>query len=107
MEERKKEEVRNKSAKDTPEVEQPKRLSYDQIVQIANQLQERNRQLMGQLQNLSNVYKRLDCLFMVLKNAECFDKTFIKKCADEVQEIMTIPEDIPEQPKKEESPKKD
>ena len=88
-------------AKDNP---QPEKMSYEQMVNIATQLQGQNRELMVRLNNLANVYHRLDYLFKVLENPSPFKKEFIEKCVLEVQDIITIPE---EDESKQEEVKKD
>ena len=75
----------------------PEKMSYEQMVNIANQLQSQNRELVVRLNNLADIYHRLDYLFKVIANADKFNKEFIDKCVKEVEEIMTIPEQ-PEQP---------
>lgn len=82
---------------------QPEKMSYEQMVNIANQLQGQNRELTMRLNNLANVYHRLDYLFKVLENAAQFKKEFVEKCATEIQDIITIPEE--EESKPEESKK--
>lgn len=78
---------------------QPEKMSYEQVVDIANQLQSQNRELMNRLQNLANVYHRLDYLFKVVESPTQFDQVFVKACATEIQDIITIPSDK-EEPKK-------
>lgn len=80
---------------------QSEKMSYEQLVNIASQLQSQNKELMMRMNNISNIYHRLDYLFKVLENATQFSKDFITKCAKEVEEIMTIP-DPSEQNKEEE-----
>lgn len=77
------------------ESEQPQKMSYEQLEQIAHQLSEQSRQLYGQLQkaNLSNMFKRLDYLFKVIENSRMFSQSFISKCVDEIEGTITLPED--------------
>lgn len=86
----------------THESTQPEKMNYTQVVDIANQLQSQNRELMMRLQNLSNVYHRLDYLFKVVENAAQFEEEFAKACAAEIQDIITIPAEktTEEEPKK-------
>lgn len=74
--------------------EQPQKMSYEQLEQIAHQLSEQARQLHRQLQeaNLNNMFKRLDYLFKVVESGHIFDDDFLHKCIEEIKEIMTIPE---------------
>ena len=54
----------------TKETERPKKMSYEQLEQIAHQLSEQARKLYSQLQqsNMTNMFKRLDYLFKVVEN---------------------------------------
>ena len=75
--------------------EQPQKMSYEQLEQIAHQLSEQTRQLYSQLQkaNLSNMFKRLDYLFKVVENGHMFKQDFLDKCINEIENIMTVPEE--------------
>lgn len=86
------------------EEENPKKMSYEQLEQVAHQLSEQTRQLYNQLQqsNMTNMFKRLDYLFKVLENGSRFDKDFLDKCISEIKDIMTVPEGTEEEPKTEE-----
>lgn len=77
------------------ETEQPQKMSYEQLEQIAHQLSEQARQLYGQLQksNLSNMFKRLDYLFKVVENGHMFKQDFLDRCVKEIEDIMTVPEE--------------
>jgi hypothetical protein len=72
---------------------QPEKMSYEQIVDIANQLQSQNRELMMRMQGLVDVYHRLDYLFKVIENASQFEAQFAQSCAAEIQDIITIPKE--------------
>jgi hypothetical protein len=75
--------------------EQPKKLSYEELEQVAKQLSNQSEMLYMKLQeaNMTNAYKRLDYLFKVLENEVSFKEDFVEKCAKEIVEIMTIPEE--------------
>ena len=72
---------------------QPEKMSYEQVVDIANQLQSQNRELMMRMQGLADVYHRLDYLFKVVESAAQFDADFVKACTTEIQDIITIPKE--------------
>lgn len=74
------------------------KLSYEQLENVAHQLSEQNRQLYAKLQELqvSNMFKRLDYLFKVVENTGTFSLEFHTKCIEEIEALMTIPEDKPE-----------
>ena len=74
--------------------EMPKKMSYEQLENIAHQLSEQSRQLYTKLQeaNMVNVFKRLDYLFKVVEHSSVFNRRFVGKCINEIEELMTIPE---------------
>ena len=76
-------------------VQEEQKYSYDELNNIAHQLNEQNVQLYRKLQeaNLDNMFKRLDYLFKVLDKPEFFENEFVDKCANEIVELMTIPEE--------------
>ena len=73
-------------------------LSYDQLKEVAAQLQHENQQLRSTLVRVdySNTFKRLDYLFKVLDNYIHFDDDFVASCIKEIQDIMTIKEESTE-----------
>lgn len=77
------------------ENKETKKLSYEQLEQVANQLSEQTRKLYSKLQksNMENVFKRLDYLFKVVENKDVFSKEFLDNCIKEIEEIITIPEE--------------
>lgn len=92
------EEQKGKVVEMTPqakETEQPQKMSYEQLEQVAHQLSEQARQLYGQLQksNLGNMFKRLDYLFKVVENGHMFKQDFLDRCVKEIEDIMTVPEE--------------
>ena len=78
------------------------KLSYEQLENVAHQLSEQNRQLYAKLQELQvdNMFKRLDYLFKVVENTGVFSIDFHTKCVEEIESLMTIPEE-PQEEKKE------
>ena len=86
----------------TKETEKPEKMSYEQLENIAHQLSEQARQLYSQLQqsNMTNMFKRLDYLFKVVENGHMFKQDFLEKCIAEIEELMTVPEEV----EKEETP---
>lgn len=73
-------------------------LSYDQLKEVAAQLQHENQQLRNTLVRVdySNTFKRLDYLFKVLDNYVHFDDDFVASCIKEIQDMMTIKEESTE-----------
>lgn len=81
--------------------EQPKRFTYEQLEQIAGNLSNQVQQLSMRLQeaNMFNTFKRLDYCFKVLEVAPTlssvmFSPDFVEKCAKEIEDLMTPPENL-------------
>ena len=77
--------------------ENKKKLSYEELENVAAQLQQENmqfRQMINQI-NYNNFFKRLDYLFEVLKLSHMFPQEFTTDCSDEIMQCMKIisPED--------------
>jgi len=70
------------------------KLTYEELNNVCHQLSEQSRTLYQQLQeaNLTNAFRRLDYLFAVLDKSNFFPEDFVKKCAGEIVEMLTIPE---------------
>ena len=83
----------------TKETEKPEKMSYEQLENIAHQLSEQARKLYSQLQqsNMTNMFKRLDYLFKVVENGHMFKQDFLEKCIAEIEELMTVPEEVEEE----------
>lgn len=79
-----------------PEVEAPKeqsrKVSYEQLENIAHQLSEQNSQLVRKLQeiNMQNVFARLNFLFRVVEFGSKFPEEFLTKCINEIVSLMTV-----------------
>jgi len=89
------------------EIEEKKKLSYEELENVCHQLSDQSQTLYRKLQeaNLSNMFKRLDYLFAVLENKEIFAKDysdFFNGCVKEIVDYMTIPGE-PIEPTAEES----
>jgi hypothetical protein len=80
----------------TNETEKPEKMSYEQLENIAHQLSEQTKQLYMKLQaaNMSNMFKRLDYLFKVVENGHMFKQDFLEKCITEIEELITVPEEV-------------
>lgn len=70
----------------TPEVQENTKMSYEELERVANDLYIR-------LQNadMSNMFKRLDYLFKVVKYRDSFNLTFVEQCVKEIEMMITIP----------------
>lgn len=78
----------------TKETERPEKMSYEQLENVAHQLNEQVRQLYMKLQeaNMVNVFKRLDYLFKVVENGHIFAEDFYNRCIKEIEDLITVPE---------------
>lgn len=100
------EEQKNNVVELKPQVQEtarPEKMSYEQLENVAHQLSEQAKQLYAQLQaaNMTNMFKRLDYLFKVVENGHVFNQDFLDKCIAEIEEHMTIPEEVEETENKE------
>lgn len=77
---------------ENPQIEDKKKLSYEELENVANELHNKCNELFEELQNanLQNMFMRLDFLFKVLKNSKEFDAEFVSLCAEEIKNIMII-----------------
>lgn len=91
MEEKKAKTVEMNTQKDN-------KYSYDELNNIASQLSQQNQQLYQQLQraNMTNMFKRLDYLFKVVENGAMFSPEFTDKCIKEIEDSMTLEEEVEE-----------
>lgn len=78
--------------------EQPKQLSYEELRNIAGQLQQQNMQLRRALNDLNykNMFERLNYLFKVMEFSHMFSDEFVGKCVTEIESLMTLSEDTSE-----------
>lgn len=73
-----------------------KKLSYEQLEQVAMQLQKRLIMTEDKLRNIDLTGVRLTWLFKVLENADSFSTEFVLKCAKEIESLLTFEEDTPD-----------
>ena len=72
---------------------EPKQPTYEELKNYCDQLMIQRNQLGQRLQQVTNVINKLPWLFEVIKAKEVFNKDFVKMCINEIEEIMTPPED--------------
>lgn len=72
------------------EVKQNNKLSYEELVNVANQLQIQNRQMQQQLYQLmeENSVIRMNFLFEIVKNADMFQKDTVEESIKEIEESL-------------------
>lgn len=77
------------------EQKKTKELSYEELKNVAGQLQQQNMQLRQALQraNYENLFKRLDYLFKVIENSPVFSEEFVVSCIEEIEESIRVPEE--------------
>ena len=81
--------------------ENAKKLTYKELEDAMYNLTEKlnkaykdNQYLVNQLNGINNTFTRLNYLFKVLENSQHFNSDFIIKCADEIENTITVPEEI-------------
>lgn len=73
-----------------------KKLSYEELEDVANQLNQQSQSLFKRLQEmtLNNFFTRLSFLFDILKNSDKFPKDFIDEVVEEIiSSIRLEPDD--------------
>lgn len=77
------------------ETEQPKELSYEELKNVAAQLQHQNEQMRNAIMKLdyTNTFKRLDYLFKVVEFSIQFPDDFVTNCINEIVDMMTVKEE--------------
>lgn len=71
-----------------------KKLSYEELENIAGQLDQQAKTLYRKLQeaNMSNFFTRLNFLFDVVRNADRFSKAFVDDVVSEIEDALRIPD---------------
>ena len=77
------------------------KLTYEQLNDACNQLWQQNKQLVARNRELETfaMNKRLDYLFKVLEFSNQFSSDFVVNCSSEIEQAMTIPQNIEEHKK--------
>ena len=80
----------------------PKKLSYEELENVAKQLSEQNRIMYRRIQELetNQMFARLGFLFKVVEFANRFNSEFLNNCTKEIEELITIPEEKPQEESK-------
>ena len=83
-------------------VQEEKKLSYEELEKVANQLSAQCQQLAARVQqrDYELTFRRLDYLFEVVANMKYFPTDFTDKCVNEIMNIMYA-EEPKEEPKTE------
>ena len=72
---------------------EPKQPTYEELKNYCDQLMIQRNQLGQRLQQVTNVLNKLPWLFEVIKARDVFNKDFVERCVNEIEGIMTPPED--------------
>ena len=73
--------------------EKTEKLSYEQLENVAKQLQQRVMMAENRLRGIDYASMRLVWLFKVLENKGAFPAEFVDKCSKEVVDLLTIDEE--------------
>ena len=68
------------------------KLSYEQLEQLANNLNRQCQQFYSQLQEANKIiseFNEVDMLLSILEKSEHFNEDFVTRCANKVEEIIT------------------
>lgn len=71
-------------------MEENKKLTYEQLEQVASTLQQRCIHAEGKLASLNMTTIRLDYLFKVLDRDKFFSREFINKITEEIESLLKI-----------------
>ena len=72
------------------EVQQDNKISYEELVNVANQLQVQNRKMQQQLYQLMKEHSviRMNFLFEIVKNSNMFQKDTVEESVKEIEESL-------------------
>lgn len=68
--------------------EEAPKLTYEQLAQFNQMLQSKYAEAEARLQQINNVFTRLNYLFNVLDRAPHFNEDFVIACANEIQNLL-------------------
>lgn len=70
---------------------QQEKLSYEQLEQIANNLNQQCRQMQEHIRNLQNViaeFNEISMLLDILGKSEHFNEAFVLRCSSKIEELI-------------------
>lgn len=72
-----------------------KKLSYEELTNVAVQMQQRAMEAEQKLKSIDLTGMRLHYLFKVIKHTDkgVFTQEFVEKCAKEIEDILTVKEE--------------
>lgn len=74
------------------ETSTPSKPTYEQLEQVAMQMQQRLMVAENKLRSIDFTVMRLTWLFRVIENKEAFTEEFISKSSKEIEELLTLEE---------------
>lgn len=72
---------------------EPTQPTYEELKNYCDQLMIQRNQLGQRLQQITNILNKLPWLFEVIKARDVFNKDFVERCVNEIEGIMTPPEE--------------
>ena len=98
--------VKMNAQKKKSDVENPgqEKLSYEQLEQIAGNLNQQCRQMQEHIRNLQNAiaeFNEIGMLLDVLGKSEHFSEKFVTRCASKIEELITKAMDASEKQEEE------
>lgn len=78
------------------ETSTPSKPTYEQLEQVAMQIQQRLMVAENKLRSIDFTVMRLTWLFKVIENKEAFTEDFISKSSKEIEELLTFEEETTE-----------
>ena len=78
------------------ETSTPSKPTYEQLEQVAMQIQQRLIVAENKLRSIDFTVMRLTWLFKVIENKEAFTEEFISKSSKEIEELLTLEEETTE-----------
>ncbi len=76
-----------------------KKISYEQLENVAMQLQQKCVMYEQKLKLIDMTATRLNYLFKVVEYEMSFNRAFVNKCTEEIENILTIEDDKKEEEK--------
>ena len=78
------------------ETSTPSKPTYEQLEQVAMQIQQRLMAAENKLRSIDFTVMRLTWLFKVIENKGAFTEEFISKSSKEIEELLTLEEETTE-----------
>ena len=96
--------AKEKSKEIEMSTKEEKKLSYEELEQIAGNLNQQCRQMQSQIRSMQNAiaeFNEIGMMLDILDKSEHFHEEFIQRCADKVEELVSKAMDTSEKAEKE------